>query len=111
VLGTKGGLHCTGNTIQLRYLDPNVKLAPRKPDPGTPPEGGFGSPDQLTWIEKTVEAAPATGCNMKDTIWVALFDAIRKGTPFPIKLEEAVEVMKVVTAAKKGTEFEAQRKK
>jgi predicted dehydrogenase len=111
VLGTKGGLVGSGNTISLRYLDPDVKLEPREPDPGTPPEGGFGSPDDLKWIEETIEVAPAMACNMKDSIWIALYNAIRKGTSFPIKLDESVEVMRIISAVKKGTPFEAKKKK
>ena len=38
-------------------------------------------------------------------IWGELYNAIRKGRPFPITLDQAVQVMWVVSQAKRGTAF------
>ena len=38
-------------------------------------------------------------------IWDELYKAVRSGAEFPITLDEAVGNMKVVSDAKKGTEF------
>ena len=38
-------------------------------------------------------------------IWDHLYGAIREGTTFPISLDEAIGVMRVVSAAKEGTDF------
>ncbi|OGV64243.1 MAG: hypothetical protein A2498_05255 [Lentisphaerae bacterium RIFOXYC12_FULL_60_16] len=103
VLGTRGGLRSSGNEIYLRYLDPQNKLIRRRAKPGTPKQG-FGSPDNLRWIEKTIPVEPKSGATMT-SIWNHLYDSIRKGKPFPITLDEALGVMQVVTAAKKGTPF------
>jgi predicted dehydrogenase len=106
VAGTKGGLTSSGNSITLRYLNPRAKLPRRRPKSGNPPnDGGFGSPDSLKWVEKTIDVKPKAACTM-DGIWDHLYAAIRKGVEFPVTLEEAVEVMHVVTMAKKGTPFE-----
>lgn len=105
VFGTKGALTCTGEAITLHYLDPKQKLKKRKADSGVPALGGFGSQEELKWIEKTITAAPKTGCNIVDTIWIALHAAIRLKKPFPIKLDEAVEVMRVAGNARQGTPF------
>jgi len=104
VTGTKGALSCTGGSITLRYLDPARKLPPRRVKAGAPDLVSFGSPDKLKWIEKTIKVRPKTRCEMDD-IWDHLYDAIRKGRPFPIKLDEAVAVMKVVSEVKRGTPF------
>jgi len=104
VSGTRGALSATGNKIHLRYLNPKIKLPPRKVNPGTP-EGGFGSPDNLPWVEEEFEAAPKGKAGMT-IIWDFLYDSIRKGKPFPITLEEAVAVMEVIQKARKGTPFE-----
>lgn len=103
VLGTRGGLRSSGNEIYLRYLDPQNKLLPRRAKAGTPKQG-FGSPDNLKWIEKTIPVAPRSGATMT-SIWDHLYDAIRIGKPFPISLDEALGVMQVVAAARKGTPF------
>lgn len=105
VLGNRGGLRCTGSTIDLRYINPRKKLSVRRPKRSTP-TGGFGSPDSLPWIQKSVDVAPKLKCNT-DHIWDYLYDTIRKGKPFPIKNEEALAVMKVVDQVKRGTRFAA----
>ena len=110
IFGSRGSLRCSGNTIELRYLDPRRKLAECKPDPKTPEGGGFGNPEKLHWIEKTIPVKPKKKVSMSD-IWDALFDTVRKGKPFPISLDEAVSVMKVVSQAKKGTPFNTPKKK
>lgn len=104
VSGSKGGLACSGDKITLRYLDPRHKLSVRKAQPGTP-GAGFGSADNLKWTEKTIKVNPKAKCTM-DGIWDYLYDAIRKRKKFPITLDEAVQVMWVVSQAKKGTSFE-----
>ena len=38
-------------------------------------------------------------------IWDHLYRAIREGVAFPVKLDEAIEVMRVISAAKEGTAF------
>lgn len=102
--GTKGALSCDGNTIKLKYLDPNIVIEPRQPDPGTP-GASFGTPETLKWIEETVPVSPAKKVDMT-MIWDELYNAVRKGATFPITLDQAVEVMRVISMAKKGTPFE-----
>jgi scyllo-inositol 2-dehydrogenase (NADP+) len=104
IYGTRGALSSTGNTIQLKYLDPQQKLAPRTADPGTPEYGSFGTPDALKWIEETIPVAPKAPAGMTH-IWDELYYAVREGKPFPISLDEAVQVMWVVSETKKGTRF------
>jgi predicted dehydrogenase len=104
VCGNRGALTASGNQIRLRYLDPKRRLPPRKVNPGTP-EGGFGSPETLPWIEQEFDAAPKAKAGMT-LIWDFLYDTIRKGVPFPITLDEAVAVMEVIHQARKGTPFE-----
>ena len=101
--GTKGARVCKKNTITLKYLDPEAELPPREPNPGTPGKG-FGSPESLPWIEEEIEVNPAKKVNMT-MIWDELYKAIREGADFPVTLDQSVEVMRVVSAAKEGTKF------
>jgi predicted dehydrogenase len=101
VWGTKGGLICRGNQIELRYIHPRAKLKPRKPKPETP-AASFGTPEKLKWVEKTIPVKPKKTYN----IWDELYKAVRLGADFPITLDEAVGNMKVISDAKKGTEFQ-----
>jgi hypothetical protein len=59
----------------------------------------------LHWIEEEVEASPAGGGDTA-SVWDHLHASIRLGKPFPVKLEEAVAVMEVVSEVKAGTPFE-----
>jgi len=104
VWGTKGALRCDGNTITLKYLDPQIELEQRKPDPGTPGTS-FGSSEALNWIDQTIPINPAKKVDMT-MIWDELYNAVRNISDFPITLDEAVEVMRVISLAKKGTAFE-----
>ena len=107
ILGTKGALTCDEREIHLRYLDPEHKLPRRRAKAGTPGEkGGGGGPDALKWIDKTLKVRPRARCDTP-SIWDHLYEAIRNGKPFPITLEESLEVMRVISLVKKGTEFEA----
>ena len=101
VFGRKGSLELTGDKIKLKHLDPEVELVDKKANPGTPGET-FGTPEQLVWIEEEIPVKD--GDNY--VIWDMLYESIRNGAEYPISLDEALEVMKVISAAKKGTEFD-----
>lgn len=103
VCGGKGSLTCTGEKIQLRYLRPDVKLAPRRAKSGTP-EDGVGSPDHLEWVEEEIPVSPKLPSG-PDLIWKRLFESIRNRKTFPITMREAVDVMKIVHRAKQGTPY------
>jgi predicted dehydrogenase len=104
VWGTRGGLVGKGNELTLRYLDPQVKLPPRRPNPGDP-NLAWGTPETLPWIEETLPVQPKKTWD----IWEELYKAVRRGKRFPITLDEALEVMRILSAAKKGTAFEKKR--
>jgi predicted dehydrogenase len=100
VFGTKGSLSLRGKEIHLRYLDPDQTLPERTANPGTP-GATFGTREELPWIDETLPVQ--SGSN--HVIWDHLYRAIREGVPFPVKLDEAIEVMRVISAAKEGTNF------
>lgn len=99
VYGTNGSLVASDREIKLKYYDP-AAVETRVSNPGTPGET-FGNAEQLPWTERTIPVQPRESRN----IWDELYRSIRQGSPFPITLEEAAEVMKVISAAKKGTVF------
>ena len=100
MFGTKGSLSLSGQEIRLRYLDPAQELPERTADPGTP-GATFGTREDLPWIEETMPVHEGSNA----VIWDELYRAIREGANFPIDLDEAIEVMKVISAAKEGTQF------
>lgn len=105
--GTKGSLRVTGNTMHLRYLDPNNPLDPPVADPGTPGQtfgssGTFQNAKPINWIEEDIERAPED----LSIIWKYMYEDYRNGTPYPITAEEALHVIKVIDQVKRGTPFE-----
>ena len=100
VFGTRGSLSLSEKTVSLRYLDPAQALEARTANPGTPGET-FGQPEQLSWVE---ESMPVHG-GSNAVIWDELYKAIREDAIFPVGLDEAIQVMWVVSAAKEGTDF------
>ncbi|MFA6101848.1 MAG: Gfo/Idh/MocA family oxidoreductase [Victivallaceae bacterium] len=107
IFGTKGALTCQGNTITMRYIDPKQKFLKIKAYPDNPPLNGvFGNEEVLKWVEKTVAVAPKSKCDTHD-IWQALYNTIRKGKPYPITIDEGMEVVRITELVKKGSEFAA----
>lgn len=107
VHGSRGSLVVRGSEIQMRYISPRQKLTRLTAKRSTPPnQAGFGNTEKLRWIDKTLPVKPGKRGDMGTTIWRHLYDAMRKGKPFPIKWEEALEVMRIIDLARKGTEFE-----
>ena len=89
-----------GGRFKLRYLDPEIQLSKVVSNPGTP-VGGFGNGEKLTWIEKYVDIKG----DGTTRIWDALYESYRHGKAYPIKLEQATEVIRVIEQVKNGTIF------
>ncbi len=106
VFGSRGSLVSDEQEIELRYLNPEQKLQEVKAISDSPPiDGSFGNKEELDWIEKTIPVKPELDVR-PNSIWDYLYETIRDGVPFPIKTQEAVQVMEVIDQVKKGTRFE-----
>ena len=107
IYGTRGAMTIgEDNVAHLRYIDPEQKLHDIEADPGTPVQSfgatnTFKSPEVLNWIERDEKIEQ---CAL-DHIWGYLYDTIRNGAPFPITLEEAVDVIKYIDIAKRNSRF------
>ena len=87
-----------------RYLDPENKLERRRSSVRTPPLGSFGSPETLVWVEQRMPIKPKAECGMT-LIWEHVFNAIRENKPYPITLESASELMRVLSLVKKESGY------
>ena len=115
IFGTKGALTSSDGDITVRYLDPRVKLERLKADPGTPglaghppkpnhvlvQDGQAPNNHNVRWIEKTFPVDSPVGGGLLDK----LYRAVRLGEEFAISLDESVEVMRVISAAKAGSKL------
>lgn len=91
--------------FKLKYLDVAKCDPPPVATGETPPlEGGFGRADGLVWIEETIPVAPSSGDCVSD-LYKYVYLAIREGKPFPVKNEEAFEVVRVTEMIRNSSKF------
>ena len=57
----------------------------------------FATPEKIRWIRKTIRVRPQKSWD----IWDELHKAVRKGAKFPITLDQAVEVMRIIDTVRK----------
>jgi hypothetical protein len=81
----------------MKYLPADYVFPPIKSSAHTPKGQNFGSTDPLPFVteQKTWET------NNLDHVWGYLYEAVREGKEYPIKSEEALKVMEVITEIKR----------
>ncbi len=97
VAGTRGALTCDDATITLRHLDPRRIPRARKPIVKTP-RLHTATPEELAWVEKTIPVAPKKPLDF----WDELYKALRLGKAFPVTLDEAIGVMRIISLLKRN---------
>jgi scyllo-inositol 2-dehydrogenase (NADP+) len=109
LFGDRGALICDGDDITLRYLPRDYALPEEHASaelPGLEYTSGKGG--ELPWVHETIKVHPSVPTEMDD-IWDHLYAAIREGRPFPITMAQALEVIRVIELARRGTAFELAR--
>ena len=97
VYGTRGTLVDRGDTYSIKYLPKDYEFTPIKSNPHTPGGTNFAAGEKLPFVEE--ERTWQT--NKLDHIWQYVYDTVREGKEYPIKSEEALAVMRVITAIKR----------
>lgn len=104
IWGTRGSLRLllSEQKIKLRYLDASVELDEVKVDNGVPGNNyGRSQQDELKWVNKTLDICPSVIPDM----WDELYEAVRNNREFPVKLEQAVEILRIISEVKSRTCF------
>lgn len=102
-----------GNVIRLKYLNPDVRLTELQAEEGNYPLF-YGNQEHLDLIVEELPVDPGrghtlqkgrvtesgvgtqeTGYYSQDTMWLDVYDAVRNDIPYPIKMEDGVNVVKV----------------
>jgi predicted dehydrogenase len=111
LLGDRGALRINGDTFHLRYIDPKQKLGRLQASEATPLSGhGFGTrSEKLQWIEKRGAVDERYRTEGMAIIWDHVFAAMRLGKPYPISLEQVVEGLRLLDAARRGTRWDRTR--
>ena len=81
--------------IEMRFVDPECKFKTLKPHRENPPMEYGNFDEKLTFIEQRVEIPFIP----MSEIWKYIYESVRNGKPFPIRLEEAVEVVRLCDEA------------
>ncbi len=127
VWGDRGSLVALPDekTIRLRYLDPAQKLGPLQAV-----EGNFGlaygNPNEtLQFIEEEIPVKgseghilqrgrtldpgeapdPSQGYTSPDAMWIHIYHNITKGTPYPVTIDEGVEVVRISELARERSNY------
>ncbi len=77
--------------IVMRYVDPVHKFNRLEPHRENPPLAYGNFDETLTFIDQKVEIPEIPSA----VIWSHIYDSIVNGIPFPIKLEESMEVVRI----------------
>lgn len=93
-------------TVQLKYLDPDFKFSPRHANYGNRTSfGSYGVNEDIPWIEETVPIAPANGRTKLHMMWPAIYESMVNNVPYPIKIEEGLDVVRVTEWARQVSGF------
>ena len=102
VYGTKGSLllQSEGSKIQLKLLAEKQNFKHTISSRISPPiTGAFGEPETVRFEERSFDLNPDWEVDIW-SIYKYLFNTIRKGEKFPVKMEEAVEVVRITQVVK-----------
>ncbi len=94
--GSRGSLISKGDTYEIKYLPRDYVLPEIKADPHTPSGAAFGVQAELPFVSE--ERSWET--NDLNHIWQYLYDTVRDGKEYPIKSDEALKVMEVISKIK-----------
>ena len=98
--GTRGSIVSQDELrLKVKYMNPAIPLPQFEAQRGNPKS--YGSGFAPVWVEDDLQVAPANG-NDTHVIWRHLYEAIRNGKEFPIKFEEAREVVRVTELVRQG---------
>ena len=89
---------------RIRYLDPAEKQDRRRSSVRTPPLNSQTPVEQFQWLEKEVPMTPRPDAGLT-IIWEHVYNTIRENKPFPIPLDNAIEVLRIISLVKKESLF------
>jgi hypothetical protein len=89
---------------KLRYLDPSKPLERRRSSVRTPPLDCQVTPEVFYWLDTTLPLSRAPNTELAQ-IWEHVFNTIRENKPYPIPLDNAIEIMRLLALVKKDSPF------
>lgn len=87
---------------KLHIIDPDYKFARRRSSVRTPDLIDKHEPIPVIDVPF---AAPDNGGSGKTAFWNAVYDTVRTAQPFPVKLDDVVEIIRYLQIARQSTKF------
>ena len=105
VYGTRGTLYCPNDKeIHLRYLEPSYQWKEVAASSGQPPQrGGYGGEEPFVWCEERRPISSPLPVYQQVEVELVnhFYEAVRNGVPFPIRNEDALEVVRLTEEIKR----------
>ncbi len=93
-------------SVHVKYLDPGFQFGPLAANYGNRALfGSYRSQESPPVIEEELPLAPANGRTELRLMWRAVYDALVNQAPYPISLEEGLEVVRVTEWARRASGF------
>ncbi len=101
--GNRGSLvvELTEKTIKLRHLPADYKFTPLDSELANGHMMAYGGFETLPMIDEEIPIEPGA---LSD-LWPAVYRAMREGIPFPVTIEQALEVVRITDMARAASGF------
>lgn len=104
--GSRGAIDCADNHVHIKYIDPEQDMPPVISSPVTPGDsfgasGTFENVVEPKWIEEEYDITSQD----LTVLWDAIYENLRNGVEYPIKQEEVLDLMKVISDLKENNEL------
>ena len=86
-------------TITMKYYNGDERPTDSASAENPPIAGGFGGGKKPNWIEEEIPVKPASG-DYTEKIWEYIYNAINGIAPYPITIDQAVEVVRITDMIK-----------
>ncbi len=98
--GSLGTLVCKDEkTIEMKYYKAEERPTTVSSSGNPPLEGGFGASASPNWITETIPVKSSAG-DAPHRIWLYIYNAIMGIAPFPVTIDQAVEVVRITDVIK-----------
>ena len=95
IVGDRGTLVLEGNKLTAKYLDPVTELKELQPHPENPPKAYGNFDEKLYFISSEFDLPDI----QMSVLWKYLYDDAVNGIPTPVKLEQAMETVRITEMA------------
>jgi len=106
ITGSKGeySVMPNANEGRVRCLDPNKPLERHRSSVRTPPLNREVTPEEIHWVESSLPLKRNPKTDLAQN-WEHVFHTVRENKPYPVPLDHAIEVMRILSLVKKDTPF------